>query len=496
MPNPRNQADPAPASDAPALTPRQLEVLEVLAKGLTNREIGEVLGISAGTVRVHVAAVFEALGVSNRTEATHEFHQLGLGSAGETFEARPPGARPALAVLPLTTFSDDPEARHLADGISEDLITRLARWRWFPVIARNSTFVYKDQAIDVSEISRALGARYVVEGSVRPSGDRVRITVQLIDGESGQHIWAQHYDRQFGHRFEVQDEIVDTIVATLEPSLLQAGGLRIVEGLSESLDAWDRVQEAFVFMAQNDGPGLERAAALAEEAIQLDPRLGPAYGAAFYSNFLLHLLNRSPGELAPAEKLEIDSLALERCDPAEPLAPTGRALACLARGEAEAAIGHLDRAVELAPKMVYPVWTRALALSSAGRAEESVEAHRALLRLAPEDPLLPIIQVTYGIALVMSGQVEEAIREFETSMEKAPRMVFAQTMLGVTLAVAGNEERAISLFATLREIEPRYDPLIPSAIMLPDWAHANATDFLTRLGWSSEGGVSHPSAAD
>ncbi|MEM9173953.1 MAG: LuxR C-terminal-related transcriptional regulator [Myxococcota bacterium] len=478
--------DNASANDeAHRLTPRQREVLEVMAKGLTNREIGEVLGISTGTVRVHVAAILESLGVANRTEATNAYHEMGLGA--------PAGAptvtgRPALAVLPLASFSEEADAIHLADGISEDLITRLARWRWFPVVSRNSSFAYRGRSVDATEIGRALGARYLVEGSVRTAGDQVRVTVQLIDSESGRHLWAQHYDRASGHRFDVQDEIVDTIVATLEPSLLQIGGLRIVEGDAESRDAWDRVQTAFAHLARNDVTGLQEGARLAEEAVALDSRLAVAYGAVFYGQLHLHLLSRATDGAVPAEKLASASRALEALDPLEPLAPVGRAIAQLVRLEKEAALASVERAVELAPRMIYPLWLRALLLTSAGRPEASIEAHRDLEALAPEDPLQPMIRTTHGIALLMSGRIDAAEDVFEAAIEAAPRLVYARTMLAAGRGIVGDEAGMLRRFAEIRGIDPDYDPRVPADVMLPDSVRAAGTAFLASAGWPARPG--------
>jgi len=452
----------------PTLTPRQLEVLEVMARGLTNREIGEVLGISSGTVRVHVAAILEALGVSNRTEATDQFHRLGLGSAGSRPSPDAQTIRPAVAVLPLATFSE--EAEHFADGISEDLTTRLSRWNWFPVAARNSSFAFRNASGDVASISRTLGVRYVVDGSVRPSGDSVRVTIQLVDGHTGHNVWAQHYNRDLGARFEVQDEIVDRIVATLMPSLARAGGIQIIEGDGKAEDAWDRVQEAFARMAENDVAGWERAEALAEEALALDDRLAPAYSALLYCNLNLYLVNRTPDDPSRIDRLDALSLELETIDPAEPLALIGRAMALLARNEKAAALEYAERAHKLAPKMLYTIWLRGMLLTGLGRLEEAVEAHRQALQLAPEDPFLPMVRSTLGMALLISGNLDEALEQVTAALDQAPRMALAHSLHGGVQELQGNREGALRAYAKVREFAPDYDGVVATDRFVPDWA--------------------------
>ena len=152
--------------------------------------------------------------------------------------------RPSIAVLPFANMSDDPEQEYFADGISEDIITGLSKLRWFFVIARNSSFAYKGKALDVKRAARELGVRYVLEGSVRKGGNRVRITAQLIDAATGNHIWADRYDGDLTDIFALQDEITKKVVAAIEPKLLEAEGIRSQNRSPEDLGAWDMVMQA------------------------------------------------------------------------------------------------------------------------------------------------------------------------------------------------------------------------------------------------------------
>src|SRR6202171_6080399 len=156
--------------------------------------------------------------------------------------------RPSIAVLPFANMSEDPDQEHFADGISEDLITDLSRIHWLFVIARNSTFVYKNRAVDVKQVARELGVRYVLEGSVRRAGKRIRISAQLIDAVTGGHHWAERYDRELGDVFAVQDEITRSVVAAIEPRLLAAEGIRTLSRSSDDLGAWERVARAQTYL--------------------------------------------------------------------------------------------------------------------------------------------------------------------------------------------------------------------------------------------------------
>ena len=177
------------------------------------------------------------------------------------------GRRPAIAVLPFESFSADPEQRVFADGLVEDLTTRLATVRWFPVIARNTISAFREMPRDVREISRRLDARYVIEGSSRRSEKRVRLHVQVIDGDTGRHVFAGKYDRELEDVFAVQDEIVDAIVGALEPALLKLEGTRALSRAPAELDTWERFQRGMALFDRSGSDGVEPALRAFEEVI-------------------------------------------------------------------------------------------------------------------------------------------------------------------------------------------------------------------------------------
>src|SRR6266404_4480512 len=198
---------------------------------------------------------------------------------GEASRAIPsPLDRPAIAVLPFANMSDEPEQEYFSDGISEDIITALSKLRWFYVIARNSSFIYKGKSVHLKQIGEELGVNYVVEGSVRKEGDRVRITVQLNDVVTGSHLWAERYDRGLADVFAVQDEITEAIVASIEPQLYAAENFRSLRKAPDSMDAWDLVMRALSHFWRVTRQDIVVAQALLEKAIHIDPSYGQALG--------------------------------------------------------------------------------------------------------------------------------------------------------------------------------------------------------------------------
>jgi TolB-like protein len=192
--------------------------------------------------------------------------------------ASPLSERPAIAVLPFTNMSGEAEQEYFSDGISEDIITALSKLRWFFVIARNSSFIYKGNTVHLKQVAEELGVRYVVEGSVRKDGDLVRITAQLIDTTTGSHVWAEHYDRDLTDVFAVQDEITDAIVATIEPKIYVAETFRARRKPPNSLDAWDLVMRAMSHFWRVTRQDNMVAQALLEKAIAIDGHYGQANG--------------------------------------------------------------------------------------------------------------------------------------------------------------------------------------------------------------------------
>jgi adenylate cyclase len=444
------------------LTPRQLEVLELLAKGLTNPEIAGVLGIAAGTVKLHVSAVIAALGVTNRTEAAVALGELTVASSrsqGREAGTRVPGFgdRPALVVLPFDNLGTDPEQDHFADGLSEDLTTALACWRWFPVIARNSAFSYRGRSVDVTQVAAELGARYVIEGSTRRSGGRVRVHVQLIDGESGAHLLAERYDFELNDVFSVQDEIVASIFSALEPTLARVEGLRARHKAPQQLTVWESFQRGLSSLNRHDRAGAEDARAFLARAVETGPEFAPAHAALALSRIMDATIaaGRTQGErdadpmeaMRDAAKCVVDALALGRravdLDPRDAAAHGALAGALALSGQTQEAEAAFRRSLDLNPSSASASWGLGNLMLATDRSEEASASYQRSLRLSPRDPLLHHFLGGFGIADLLLGRWEEALESFRRSVSVSPPEGMSYLpCLTTCLVLLGREDEA------------------------------------------------------
>ena len=318
--------------------------------------------------------------------------------------------RPSIAVLPFENMSGDPEQEFFADGISEDLITALSRIHWFFVIARNSSFTYKGQAVEVTRVAAELGVRYVIEGSVRKSGNRVRISAQLIDATTGHHVWAESYDRDLTDIFELQDEMTQTIAGAVEPELSAAERERAVWASPESLGAWEIYQRGLWHLWSFTREDMTKAQRLFQQVHQLDANFATAYSFRSYSHYLDTMLGftETPDEsLELAYKAAKHALALDDHDPAAYFA-LGRV--CMMQGKLDDSVAELSRAVELSPSFALAHHGLGFALVLSGQVEEGAEELDKAIRLSPRDPVMWGTMCFRSIASNLLHQYEEAVR--------------------------------------------------------------------------------------
>ncbi len=302
--------------------------------------------------------------------------------------------RPAIAVLPFTNMSGEPEQEYFSDGISEDIITALSKLRWFFVIARNSSFIYKGKAVHMKQIAEELGVRYVVEGSVRKGGDRVRITAQLNDVATGSHLWAERYDRDLADVFAVQDEITENIVAAIEPQLYAAENFRAQRKPPDSMDAWDLVMRALSHYWRVTRQDNVVAQALLEKAIAIDPNYGQALGVLATSYmFTAHMGWMDMAAAMPIA--ERAALAAIRADSEDPWAHNALGHVYLFARRFDDSLAEFEVALRLNPNFALAQGYYGLSLSYSGRWQDADEAARRALRLSPRDPYSAVY---FGIA--------------------------------------------------------------------------------------------------
>jgi TolB-like protein len=374
--------------------------------------------------------------------------------AHEPPRAAPPlPDRPAIAVLPFSNMSGDPEQEYFSDGISEDIITGLSKLRWFFVIARNSSFTYKGKAVHLRQIAEELGVGYVLEGSVRKSGDRVRITAQLNDVSTGSHIWAERYDRDLADVFAVQDEITESIVAAIEPQLYAAENFRARRKPPNSLDAWDLVMRALSHYWRVTRQDNVVAQAFLEKAIAIDPNYGQALGVLATSHiFGAHMGWADMATVAPIA--ERAALAAVEADSEDPWAHHGLAYVYLFERRFEDSLAEFEVALRLNPNFSLAQAFYGVALCYCGRWQEGDRATRRALRLSPRDPFSALY---YGIAAYsqfIGRNYDEAIRLAHEALRHRGDFVGGHRVLTAAAGMAGKSEVAKVALQELRRAQP------------------------------------------
>ena len=361
--------------------------------------------------------------------------------------------RPAIAVLPFTNMSDDPEQEYFSDGISEDIITALSKLRWFFVIARNSSFTYKGKAVHMKQIAEELGVGYVVEGSVRKGGDRVRITVQLNDVATGSHIWAERYDRDLADVFAVQDEITEAIVAAIEPQIYAAENFRARRKPPNSMDAWDLVMRALSHYWRVTRQDNVVAQALLEKAIAIDPNYGQALGVLATSHsFCAHM---GWEEMVTAMPIaERAALAAILADSEDPWAHHALAGVHLASRRFDDSLSEFELALRLNPNFSLAQGYYGLALTYCGRWEEGNAAARRALRLSPRDPFSALYYGIAAYAQFVGHNYDEAMRLSREAIRQRADFVGAHRVLTAAAGMAGQAEVAKLALSDLRRAQP------------------------------------------
>ncbi len=361
--------------------------------------------------------------------------------------------KPSIAVLPFINMSGDPEQEYFSDGIVEDIITALSRLRWFFVIARNSTFTYKGKAVDVKQVGRELGVRYILEGSIRKIGNRVRITAQLIDATIGVHLWAEQYDRELTDIFALQDEITKSVTAAIEPKLVEAESVHIQNRSTDDLDAWDLVMRAVSHFWRMTKAESEAAIDMLRLADQRYPNYAPAKSMlAFMLLVSNHVGWASLGKISqPVTELAHRAAELDDNDPWAHLALgylaiTGR--------QTDDAMRELQCALALNPNFAVAYNYLGHALVSDGRYEEAIGYFQQGFRMSPHDPLIAFLYTGMCVANYLAQRYDEAVEWGRKSIQQRPGLIPSHRLLCASLAQAGRTGELRLAVARLRELQP------------------------------------------
>jgi adenylate cyclase len=360
---------------------------------------------------------------------------------------------PTIAVLPFTNMSGDVEQEYFADGVVEEIITSLSHLRWLSVIARNSSFVYKGRSVDVKQVGRDLGVRYVLEGSVRKSANRVRITGQLIDVSSGAHLWADRFDGGLEAIFDLQDQVTASVVGAIAPKLEQAEIERARRKPTESLDAYDYYLRGLAALHGWTKESSDEALSLLYKSIDLDPNFAAAYGMAAWC-FVWQTVNRWGNYLGSVEAARLARRAVELGpDDAVALAGGGYALVFLAQDVNNGA-AFIDRALALNPNLAWALqssgWTKAFI----GDTDTAIKHLSDSMRLSPLDPHSFRAEGGMAFANLIARRYDEAVEWAEAALRHRPNYLPAMRDLAVANALAGKLADAQKSMIRLREIDP------------------------------------------
>jgi len=362
---------------------------------------------------------------------------------------------PSIAVLPFTNMSGDAEQEHFADGISEDIIAALSRFRSLFVIARNSTFTYKGKAVDVKEVARDLGVRYVLEGSVRTLGARLRVTALLIDAATGLHVWGERYDRPLEHIFTVQDEVTDIIAATMEPEIGAAERERARRKPPEHLGAWEHHQRGMWHLLRRNREDFRAAQQFFRNAIELDPSFATPRAALALSCFFEITHGFTTDHAATLDALLGEASAAVALDPRDALGHTALGLAFMERRNHADAIAEHRIAIDLNPNSSLARWAFGYALLRAEQSEEALEQFDAALRLSPRDPGLWSYLTLKASALYQLRRYEEAV-QFARGATRYPvfDLIWPYVHLAAALGQLGRIDEARRAVEELQKRRP------------------------------------------
>jgi TolB-like protein len=433
--------------------------------------------VSESTLTSHINAVRKAIGDNGeqqrliRTIARKGFRFVGdVWEASDTTvspnveptksnEASAPALTlpdsPSIAALPFQNWSGDPEQEYFADGVVEDIIAALSRMSWLFVVARNSSFTYKGRAVDVKQVGRELGVRYVLEGSVRKAANRVRITGQLIDATTGTHLWADRFDGTLDDIFELQDQVATSVVGAIAPTLERAEIGRAKRKPTESLDAYDYYLRGMASFHQRTREAVSEALPLFHKAIELDPDFASAYAMAAFCHFWRKLngwMNDRVQEAAEGVRLAQRAVELGK-DDAVALARGGHALAHLA-GDLKVGAALIDRALVLNSNLAAAWLLSGFLCIWQGEPDNAIERLSRAMRLSPLDPETFRMQAGTATAHLLAGRFDAASSWAEKAFRDFPSFLIVVGTLAASHALAGRTDEAARAMRHMRQLDP------------------------------------------
>jgi TolB-like protein len=394
--------------------------------------------------------------VGSVQEDNHKFVEMPVAEVH--WEARDPSSalsdKPSIAVLPFRNLSSDPEQEYFADGMVEDIISGLSRIRWLLVIARNSSFIYKGKPMDMKQVGRELGVRYVLEGSVRKAGNRVRVSGQLIEAQTGIQLWAERYDRMHDDIFALQDELTMSVIGAIEPSLRKVEIERVKRKRPDSLDAYDLVLRALPFTYSHTAEDAANAIPLLEKALELEPEYAAAHAPlawCFHFRFRFGLREEDRAAAVHHARMAIAGGS----DDATALAIAGFVIS-MDENDRATALDVFDRALTLSNSNIFALSCSALILSFMGKTELAIERAQGALRLSPFDFLNYLSYNALAVSHFVTKRYEQSHDAARRSIQLNPRFSVCHLFLTAALVRLGRNEEAKAEAQRVLVLDPAF----------------------------------------
>ncbi len=409
-----------------------------------------------------------------------------ITSTGEHSTNLPLPDKPSIAVLPFANMSSEPEQDALADGIAEDIITALSRYPSLFVIARNSSFTYKNRVIEVRQVGRELGVRYVLEGSLRKSGNRIRVTGQLVEAETRQHLWAEHYDRNLEDIFAVQDEISEATTIAIAPAIGEAEQQRAIRRAPESLDAWACYQRGLWHVSKFTANDINLADGFFRQAIQFDQNFAGAHWGLAKTQIISAALfqwHNLAAALSSAEALTRHAVALDGAD-AEARSWLGHVLHM--SGDAEGALTEIERALMMSPNLASAHESLGDTLTWSGRPKEGLAALQTYVALDPKSPMLAVGLVQIAAAHYFCRDYQAAVAAAKRAIRSYPGFPAPYRWLATALGQLDRRQEALEALNKAIAMAPASFDLYVRG-RTPWWRnedHAHVLEGLRKAGWT------------
>lgn len=437
------------------LSHRESEIARAFADGETYQQIADRLCVAPSTVRTHLTTIYRKLGVSSKLDL-HKHFEASAHIADPDVRQRPQRPdKPSIAVLAFENMSDDPGQEYFSDGVTLEIITALSRSPWLFVIARNTSFSYKGANVDVRQVADELGVRYVLEGSVRRSAERIRVIAQLIDGTTGGHVWSERYDRRVADVFDLQDEITRSVVASILTSVhLTASDSPLERSQRPDLTVWELTMRAWHLLYDFTPESFAAAESLLERALVRDPESAEA-------TLVLSLIHHHTSlmgfalDFVPVMTTAHDlARRATRLDGRNEYAHWALGISAWGLNRHEEAIASLERAVSINPNCSLAYGSLGTALALVGRVDEAIVNQDIAIRSNPRDPSIFFRFTGIALAHYLAGRFDQAIDWAERAVHLMPQWFYGHFLLAASHVEAGREAVARAAIARCRENLP------------------------------------------